>query len=250
MSRTAELAADIAAAGIGHNSPPEPTAFDAFQAHINDLMDIATGLMDGEPITSERQAEEIASLLDDLRRAKKDADAARADEKKPHDDAAKAVQSKWKPLLDRCDIAATTAKNHLAPWLMAKEAAQQAEAERKRKEAEALAIEAAKAARSAAANDLASREDAARVFKLADAANKAAHKAEKARANTAGGSRAVALRSYFTATLTDPVEALRHYKATRPDALKAFLQECAQTDVLNGARSIPGFTILEERKAV
>jgi hypothetical protein len=64
-----------------------------------------------------------------LRKARKDADEARVAEKKPHDDAAKAVQAKWTPLLDKCELAETTAKKALAPYLIAKEAAQQAEAE-------------------------------------------------------------------------------------------------------------------------
>jgi hypothetical protein len=74
-----------------------------------------------------------------LRKARKDADEARVAEEKPHDDAAKAVQQKWKPLLDKCELAETTAKKALTPYLEAKEAQQRAEAEALRKAAEEAA---------------------------------------------------------------------------------------------------------------
>ena len=251
MGRLADIVADAATlANIGHNNPPEPTPFDGFVVHINDLFEEAKNFLDGAEIATDGEAEAVARLLDEIRKASKDADKARSDEKRPHDEAGKAVQAKWKPLLDRCELATKAAKDALAPWLLQKEAEQRAEAERKRQEEEAAAQAAAEAARAAVANDLAAQEDAERLIKLADLAHKQASKAEKAKAHAAGGSRAVGLRSYFTPTLTDPVEALRHYKAARPDALKEFLLSLAQTDVGNGARSIPGFQILEERKAV
>src|SRR3546814_19602976 len=56
--------------------------------------------------------------------------------KKPHDDAAKAVQTKYKPLIDKCELAASVAKKALVPWLEHLEAEQRADAERKRKEAD------------------------------------------------------------------------------------------------------------------
>jgi hypothetical protein len=238
------------AALIGHNNPPEPTPYEGFRVHIDDLLTEARNFLDGDEIASEGQAQAVAVLLDQARKAKKDADAARADEKRPHDEAAKAVQTKWKPLIEACDLTEKTAKEALAPWLLKKEAEQREAAEAARREAEEKARLAAEAARAAAANDLTAREDADRLIKDAENAAKFASKAEKAKAHASGGSRAVGLRSYFTATLTDPVEALKHYKQARPDDLKAFLLSLAQTDVQNGARSIPGFTVIEERKAV
>jgi hypothetical protein len=40
-----------------------------------------------------------------------------AEEKKPHDERCKAVQAKWKPIIDKADLATSTAKEALAPWL-------------------------------------------------------------------------------------------------------------------------------------
>src|SRR3546814_9872806 len=82
------------------------------------------------------QADAVGKLLDMIRQAKKAADEQRVIEKKPHDDAAKAVQTKYKPLIDKCELAASVAKKALVPWLEHLEAEQRADAERKRTEAD------------------------------------------------------------------------------------------------------------------
>lgn len=227
------------------NAPP----VEAMGMHIDDLYDEAKGILDGAGVKSDADAEMVAKLLDMTRQAKKDADAQRAAEKKPHDDAAAAVQAAWKPLLAKCDLVADTCKKALAPFLAAKEAAQRAEAERVAREAEE-ARQAALAARQAApVDDLAAREEAERLDALARDAEKVAGKAGKAKAHAAGGTRAIGLRSYWTPELVDPVEALKHYKATQPEALKAWLVDQARRDVNAGTRSIPGFVVNEERRA-
>lgn len=250
MGAMSDIAADAARLGIGGNNPPEPTPFDGFSVHVNDLYEEAKNFLDGEAISSEGQAEAVAALLSQLRTAAKDADKARATEKKPYDDAAKAVQARWKPLLDRCDLATDAAKKALVPWLQKLEADQRAAAESARREAEEKANAAAEAARVTAANDIGAREETERLIKDADNAAKVAKQAEKTKAHATGGARAVGLRSYYSPTLIDPVEALKHYRSTRPAELRAFLTRLAETDVNNGSRSIPGFEIIEERRAV
>src|SRR3546814_11143733 len=64
-----------------------------------------------------------------------------------------------------------------------------------------------------------------------------------------GGSRAIGLRTYYTAELVDPVAALKHYKQAQPEALKAWLLAQGQTDVSAGKRAIPGFAIKDDRRA-
>src|SRR3546814_11674822 len=96
----------------------------------------SSDLLDGEPIKAQGQADAVGKLLDMIRQAKKAADEQRVIEKKPHDDAAKAVQTKYKPLIDKCELAASVAKKALVPWLEHLEAEQRADAERKRKEAD------------------------------------------------------------------------------------------------------------------
>src|SRR3546814_5281822 len=71
----------------------------------------------------------------------------------------------------------------------------------------------------------------------------------KAKAHASGGSRAIGLRTYYTAELVDPVAALKHYKQAQPEALKAWLLDQGQKDVSAGKRAIPGFAIKEDRRA-
>lgn len=225
---------------------PEPAVL--FKEEVDDLLLEARNYLDGEPITSEEQAEAVSSLLNRLRRVAKDADEARKTEKKPHDDAAKAVQAKWTPIISKAELATTTAKQALAPWLRAVEEKQRAETEAARLEAERLA-QVAVEARQQAAGDFQAAEDAERLIKVAAAAERDARKADRAKPLAKGGERAIGLIDRYTPELTDPVEALKHYKAAQPDALKAWLQDQAEKDVRAGVRNIPGFTIHHERIA-
>lgn len=250
MGAVAEIAADVERLGIGGNNPPEPSPHDAFTAHIEDLFTEAANFLDGEPIASEGQANAVSALLDQARKAGKDADAARAAEKKPHDDAGKAVQAKWKPLLDKADLTVSTAKRALAPWLLKVEQENAARAAEDRRLA-AAKTEAARAAMAAAdPSNLAAQAATEALVKDAAKAEKVAAKSEAAKAHATGGARAVGLRSYFHPELIDPAEALAHYRATQPGALRAFLLSLAETDVANGARKLPGFDVIETRRAV
>lgn len=231
----------------GHNAPPP---FEAYSLHIEELIENAKQFLDGEPIANQGQADEVGKLLDMIRTAKKDADKERAAEKKPHDDAGKAVQARWKPLLDRCDIAADTAKKALVPWLEKLEAEQRAAAAKAREEAEAARLAALEAERAAKASvDLEAAERAEQARKDADIAQAQANRADKAKAHAAGGNRAIGLRSYWTAEITDRRELLAHYMRTRPADLEAWLQDQANKDVHAGIRHIPGVVVKEERRA-
>ena len=236
-----------AIAEVGHNNPPP---LETWKLHIEDLLAEAQSFLDGEPVANQDQADSIGKLLGMLREARRGADEQRKIEKKPHDDAAKAVQAAWNPILERVEMAESVAKRALAPFLMAEEARKRAEAEAARAEAERIQREAQEAARAAAQSaNLAQREEAERLAKEAEKANSAANKAEKAKPLAAGTGRSVGLTSVWTATLVDPVEALKHYRANQPAALKEWLSDQAQKDVRAGVRAIPGFDIVEERRA-
>lgn len=239
-----ELTAEVAA--MGHNQPPE--SFVLFKEEVDDLLLEARNYLDGEPIANEEQANAVSSLLNRLRRVAKDADEARKLEKKPHDDAVKAVQAKWTPIISKAELATSTAKQALAPWLRQIEDRQRAEAEAARAEAARLAQVAAEAHQKAAGN-LEAAEDAERLLKAAKGAEQFAAKAERQKAHAKGGERAVGLVDVFTPVLTDSCEALKHYRAKQPEALKEWLLDQARADVRAGARIIPGFTIHHERVA-
>lgn len=235
---------------IGANNPPEESAFAGFHAHIGDLFDEAKNFLDGDPIGSEDMASAVSKLMDEIRTASKDADKARAAEKKPHADAAKEVDAKWKPLLERAELAVDACKKALAPWLKAKAEEQRLAAEKARQEAEEKARAAAEAARATTLDDLAGREAAEALVADAKAAEAEARKAEKARPQATGGARAATLRTSYRPELVNASEALKHYVRTRPDDLKACLQKLAETDVRNGLRTLPGFVIHEEQSVV
>jgi len=235
-------------APIGHNQPPP---YVAMETHIADLLETAKGFLDGEPIENEATASLVAKLIDEGRKAAKDADALRKEEAKPFDDGKKAVQARWKPIIDKADLIVSTAKKALVPYQLKLEREQAEAAAKAREEAERArqeALAAERAARDAA--DLEAAERADELRKAADRAQSAANKAEKAAPTVAvEGGRGIGLRSYWIAEITDRREALKHYMLTQPDALTDWLIEQAQKDVHSGRRAIPGFAIREERRA-
>jgi hypothetical protein len=214
---------------IGGNQPPELTPYEAIKLHIDDLMETAQGFLDGEPITTQAVADEVGKLLDEARKARTAADEQRKIEAKPFDDGKKAVQALWTPLSDektgKCALIAMTAKKALAPFLAAEQAKKEAIAAEARCEADRKAEEAQAAIRAADETDLAARENAEALLKEAGKAEREANRAGKDRATATGGARAVSLRTVWTATLTDPTDALKHYRAKQPEALKAWLLE-------------------------
>ena len=231
--------------GIGHNMPP---AIDAFSMELDNVYTEAKNWLDGAAIENQAQADAVGVIMSTARKIKKDADAARAEEKRPHDEAGKAVQAKWKPLLDRADAILSAAQKPLATFLQAEQDRQRAEAERARLEAHRLQQEAIAKQRESAGN-LEATEEAAELQKQADKAVKIAAKAEKARPNVAGADRAIGLRTAWVGVVTDRRELLAHVMRHDPEALTAFLSEYARKAVAGGTRSLPGVDITPERKA-
>jgi len=220
-------------AGPGHNSPPP---FEAWSLHIEELFEMANGI--GEA-TNDEQAAALDKLLDDFRIAKRDADKERAAEKKPHDDAAKAVQAKWKPLIDRCDIATKAIKDALTPYRTAKQRAADEAARKAREEAEAAHRAAQEAFKS---SDLDDRLEAERLAAQAKAMQVQANKIDR---------QSTGLRTYWVAEVTDRKLALLHYIKTQPEAFEALIQSLADRDARTEAtrRDIPGVKFHERKEA-
>ena len=234
-------------ATIGGNNPPEP--IDGFKTHIEDLLIEAQNFLDGSGVNSEAEADGVSRIIDELRKASKDADAERKAEKKPHDDAGKAVQAKWKPVLERAATAIDVAKKALTPWLEKLEA-ERLERERiAREEAERAAEEARKAHAAAQADDLAAREAAEAKIKEAEEAEKAANKIASAKTHAKGGGRAIGLRTHWTATITDRRAALNHYVKTNPDAFVDLIQTLADRDARANVHEVPGVLFKNEKVA-
>lgn len=221
---------------IGHNQPP---ALEAMSLHCEDLFSLVSGSV-ASPVTTDEQEAALDTLLDDVRKARKDADAARAAEKKVHDEAAKAIQSAWKPLLDRYDKASEAIKEALTPYRTAKQKAKDAAA--------AAALAEAKAKQEVAIAALRKSDDLEAKFAaeiaLEDADKRAARASQISRAPTG-------LRTYYTAEITDRKAALRHYLGEQPEMFVLLIQDLADKDARSPAtrRDIPGIAFHENKRA-
>jgi hypothetical protein len=227
--------ATAAQAVPGHNQPP---AFEAHSLHIEDLFDLVSDSTSGGAVENDEQDAALDGLLDEFRKARKAADAERVAEKKPHDDAAAAVQTKWKPLLARCDAAADEIKRLLTPYRTAKQRAKDDAALKAREEAEA----AQKAAQEAlqATPDLATRFAAEEDLKRAQKLTATANKIDRA---------ATGLRTFWVAEITDRRAALNHYLKRQPEAFETLIQSLADHDARNGRPPVAGVLFHERKKA-
>lgn len=244
---------------IGHNSPPEPTPFEAVEQKIFDLYDEAKQWLDGEPVATQGQADELNKLINLIREAANEADALRKDEVKPFDDGKAAVQARYAPLIadtkatkGKTVLALAAAKKALTPWLTKIED-EKREAERKaREEAEAARMKAQEALRAADAADLSAREEAERLAEEARQAEIAARVAAKDKGQARSGTgRATGLRTYYVPEITDATAFARHLWQHRRSEMNGFLNEMAEKMVAqNHEQVIPGVTIHTEKRAV
>jgi len=249
---TVETVADLLnpRAVIGSNNPP-PTPLEAHTTDIEDLYAEASAWLTGVPITSQEQADGVTELMDKADKAGKAADAQRVVEKKPHDDAAAAVQKAYKPLVDKAARIKTGTKAALTAWMIAEQTRLRAIADAERKAAE----DAADAARAlhleaAATGDLAALEDAEIALKDAKQADKLADRADKAKpmAKVEGMARGVGLRTVWTPTISDRLLAMRSMWKHDAAAFDDLLLQMAKDRIRGGAREIDGFTITQEQK--
>lgn len=220
---------------IGGNNPPP---LEAFSLHIEELFQLVSGSLAAGPVATDEQEAALDALLDDVRQAKKDADTQRAAEKKPHDDAGKAVQAAWKPLLDRCDAATTALKNALTPYREARQRAKDEAARNARGEAEAAQKAAQEALR--ASDDLEERFAAEAELERAAKLTAQANRIDRS---------ATGLRTHWEAEITDRKAALVHYITQRPDAFEALIQQLADADARGTRAPVPGVIFHERKRA-
>ena len=239
---------------IGHNNPPKQTPFEAFESHINDLYDEAKQWLDGEPVTTQEQADALNTLEANVRQAAKDAEALRKEMVKPHDDAKAEIQAKFNPLIGNTKAvtgktvkAIEAIKAALKPYLIELDRQQREAAKLAREEAERKEREAVEALRQSDVANLADRDRAEALLKDAKAAEQAAIKAENAKAHAKGEGRATGLRTVYVATMTDEKAAAAWAWINHRTELLAFVQDQANKAVRSGARSIDGFEITETK---
>lgn len=237
-----------------HNQPPELSPFELMAEHINDLHTEAAQWLDGEPVTTQEQADALNTLEARIREAAKDCEAMRKDEVKPLDEAKAEIQGRYNPLIGETKtitgktVAAINAvKAALKPYLIELDRQQREAAEAARKEAEALQAAAMEAIRERDLSNLAETEASEKMVRAAMQAEAEASKAEKAKAHARGDGRATGLRTVWRATMTDEREAAGWLWKEHHAELIAFAQDKADKAARAGKRTIPGFSITEER---
>ena len=229
----------------GGNMAPWEVVFGEIDAFYDEARNWAS---DGFVIESAEQADQVDELDKALLKAGQEADALRVEEKRPHDEAAQAVQDKYNPYVQKgkgkVDVARSTLKALLTAWRTEQQRKKDAEARRIREEAEEAERLAQQAFQQSNVADLAEREEAERIAQRAADLAKQANKATKA-ANTGTG-----LRTSWVPKLTDRNAAIKHYWAKDPDAFGRLVLDMAVTEVRQGVRSIPGFEIEEVKVAI
>jgi hypothetical protein len=250
---------------IGDNNPPldeqvkiEPK-WSAVQPHLDDLLTEARNWADGVEITTQSQADTVGTLRQRLQDAMNLADEARTAEKAPLDKQVKEIQDRYNayiaPLKNKVPGTASKAVaalgNLLTGFLNKQEAEKRERQRAAQEEADKIAAAAMQAHQEAAgSSDLGAIEEAAELMDAADQAQRQLRSVEKEKVQASGEHRAIGMRSYWKAV---PVEgeggkALVHYAKRQPERVKAFLQMLADEDVRAGIRTIPGFTVEEERR--
>ncbi len=234
--------------GIGHNKPPTP--FETAVEKIEDLYGEAMHWLDGEPIDNQGMADSIGMLMKKIRDARKEADDSRKAEVKPLNEAKTEIQARYNPLLQKADLAKDTCARALTPWLEMMALEKERVAREAREAAEIKEAAARAAFQASQVDDLAARAEAELLADEAKTADIRARVAAKDTAKVQTGGRAASLRSAWTPTITDGIDAIRHYWPENQDEFEVVLLRLAQADVRMGKREIPGFEIKEVKTVV
>lgn len=228
---------------LGDNNPPNE--FEIIKSEIEDYYDEAILWIDGDPISTQGQADGIIKLMGMIKTASKKADEQRKYECYPHDEAKKAVQDKYAPLIaktkgvtGKAPMAIKACQDALTPWNVNLQAERDEKARIAREEAEKQQREAQEAMQAA---NLANREEAEKKLKETQKMQATAKKAEK---NNVKG-----MRTVWDVHVIDPVVFLRHYWATRNADLVKYATGLADQDVRAGTRKIPGCDITSRKIA-
>lgn len=237
------------AAGIGHNMPPGPALPPDLDETIRDFLDAGGAWLDLKSIETKEQSQKATDFVSGARAVFKKIDDERKSQKKPHDDAGKAVQEFFAPLLKKIELAADKVKELQAAFLKKerdREEAERRELERKARE-EAEAAEAARAA-AEARNDLSGMVDAEEAKKAAEKA--ASGPAKAAAASATGAGRAMSLRKVYSCTVENRGPALSYFR-DHPEVI-ALIERLATAEVRSqqGEKTAPpGFRLNVEEKA-
>lgn len=211
---------------------------------INDAATTALAWLVKSGISDKASADQAANWRTRLLELGKRADKQRESEKRPHDDAAKAVQAKWKPVVEEAETAAAKIRDALTVWMRAEDAKARAEAEAKRKIAEEAARKAREAADAARA-EAASRNLPPPLEPLYVPQSMQVAEPPKVQAGGQRG-RKTGLRNVTVYEVTDYDAALAHVKGH--DDVRAAVEKVCRAMAKAGA-AVPGVTEKTEQVA-
>lgn len=220
---------------VGHNNPPADAAY---SLHVDELFALLSDTLAGGDVDSDDKESAIDALMDDFRKASKDADKARTDEKKPHLEAGKAVDAKWKPVTEKADRGVTACKDALTPYRVAKQKAKDEAARKAREEAEAREKAAQEALRQS--DDLEAKFAAEQELEAAKKLSQSANRIDR---------QATGLRTSWEAEITDRAAALRHYLKQNPAQFLELIEQLAAQDARGARPTVPGVIYHELKKA-
>lgn len=236
--------------GIGGNRPPviDPEKLAEAERLTTEALALAKEQREAGPIKDAQRASLVSDVVAALRAAFKSVDAIRVEQKKPHDDAADAVQKAFKVFLNAMESDANAIKAMSAQWLaeeqkrLADERAKR-EAEARRQQQEAWA---AKQLAEAKGDSLAVAQ-ADEQAKAAEEAAAAAQKVEKAKMESAsGGGRTMALRTQAYAQIRNWRAVFMHFE-NEPE-VREVLQRLADREI-RGGLTVPGADRAERHTA-
>lgn len=243
---------------IGGNNPPEdPTPFQQLEARKDELFKgINKFVTDNPDLETQELIDKVSDFQVQLVTLEKDIDKQREAEKRPHLDAANAIQNKYKPLLLIMQKGIERVRGRLSGAMIAMNKkrddarrAAEAEQQRLREEADAAAREAERLATLAddgaplpAGTDVMGAEQKA--IELEQAAEAQQAEVRELKGNVKGGTgevdgkkKTVALHTYYSANVTEPRAALNYFfaqAATKPKILN-LIQELADAAVRKAA---------------
>lgn len=214
-------------AGQGHNRSP----FDDISDEVASLYEEAQHWLDGQPVETEEQAENVEKLLSMLRDAEKRREAAFKEEKQPHLDKCREIDGKWKPLKEQLKRAVDGCRSVLTPFREAQERKRREEEERKRQEAEAKQKAAKEAMEKSDPSNIVEREKAEAELQEAKEAEKEANKINR---------QPKGLRTTYRAEITDPTEFAKHCWTHHYHDLLEWMQGVADKEVRTRKKDLPG----------
>lgn len=235
-------------------SSNQPPADASLGMMLDDLELEAANWLDDEPLSSQKQADELTKLVDAAKRLEAEIEATRKAEKEPFLQGGREVDARFKPLQERAEKTLRKLKNKVGEWLKlvaADKARREREAEQERREAERRLQE--EHERNRASSNLADDEALAEAERAAEEAKRAAASVRREKVTTEAAGTQVKLRKQWLVNIVERKELLRHYLVLSSqgcsgfaDDLQDLLYKHARADVRGGVRSLPGCRIWSE----